>query len=221
MRFYRVSALAYAAQRMWRGWTVIVPVVVANAAIQALLIWPDVEVTDWLPLIALAIASAVAFMVAYGLVAATSLHVPEGVVHLRQVVPILKANGIRYALWSLGLLLAAIVGLALYAIPGIVILAITPFLLLAAIDGRPNPLLANFRTIGIRFWRYLSVLVVTGILIGAGTLAAGATNFFVRGPVASFAVWLVAGLVLAWFTTAWALVYRSANEAERAEIAIR
>ncbi|MDI1289234.1 MAG: hypothetical protein PSX37_04690, partial [bacterium] len=190
-----------------------------NAVIQALLIWPDVQVTDWLPMIALALVSAIAFMLAYGAVAATALQVPEGVVRPPQVVPIARANGVRYALWSLGLLLLTIVGLALYAVPGIVILAVTPFLLIAAIDGRPNPLLANFRTIGMRFWRYLSVLIVTGVLIGAGTLAAGATNFFVRGPVASFAVWLVGGLVLAWFTTAWALVYRSANEAERAEIA--
>lgn len=208
MSTYRVSTLAYAAQQMWRGWTIIVPVVVANAAIQALLIWPDVQVTDWLPMITLAIASAFAFMLAYGAVAATALHVPDGVVHHRDVIPQIRANGIRYALWALGLLLVTIVGLALYAVPGIVILAITPFLLLSAIDGQPNPLASNFRILRRRFWRCLSLVVVIGVLVGVGTLAAGLTNFFVRGPVASFAVWLVCGLVLAWFTTAWALVYR-------------
>jgi hypothetical protein len=206
---------------MWRGWTIIVPVVVANAAIQALLIWPDVQVTDWLPMVALAIASALAFMLAYGVVAATALQVPEGVVHPRQVIPVIRANGIRYALWALGLLLVTIVGLALYAVPGVVTLAATPFLLLAAIDGQPNPLVSNFRVIGRRFWRWLSLAIVIGVLVGIGTLAAGLTNFFVRGPVASFAVWLVGGLVLAWFTTAWALVYRTAREADRAEIALR
>ena len=214
MSIYRVSAFAYAAQRMWRGWTIIVPVVVANAAIQALLIWPDIQVTDWLPMVALAIASALAFMLAYAAVAATALRVPDGVVHPRQVVPALRANGIRYALWALGLLLVTIVGLAIYAVPGILILAVTPFLLLAAIDGRTNPLVSNFRVIRRRFWRWLSLVVVIGVLVGVGILAAGLTSFFVRGPVASFAVWLVCGLVLAWFTTAWALVYRSAHEAD-------
>lgn len=218
MTYYRVSAVAFGLQRMWRGWMIIVPAVVANAAIQALLIWPDVEVTNWLPMIALALVSAIAFVAAYGAVAATALQVAEGVVRPRQILPEIRANGVRYALWALGLLLVTIVGLALYAVPGIVVLAITPFVLLAAVDGQPSPLAVNFRIIGRRFWRWLSLVIVTGVLVGAGTLAAGLTNFFLRGPVASFSVWLVGGLVLAWFTTAWALVYRSACEEDRSSL---
>ena len=37
---YRVSSLASGFVRMWRGWRVILPVVVANAVVQALLVWP-------------------------------------------------------------------------------------------------------------------------------------------------------------------------------------
>ena len=43
-----------------------------------------------------------------------------------------------------------------------------------------------------------------------GDLVGGLTTFFVRGSVASLLVWVGSGLVLAWFTTAWALIYRSA-----------
>jgi asparagine N-glycosylation enzyme membrane subunit Stt3 len=39
--YYRISALAFGLARMWRGWVVIVPVVVLNAVFQALLILPD------------------------------------------------------------------------------------------------------------------------------------------------------------------------------------
>jgi hypothetical protein len=39
---------------------------------------------------------------------------------------------------------------------------------------------------------------------------AGLFAFFIRGSLASFAVWFVGGLVIAWFTAAWALIYRSA-----------
>jgi hypothetical protein len=42
-------------------------------------------------------------------------------------------------------------------------------------------------------------------------LVTGITAFFVRGAAASLLVWLASGLVLAWFTSAWALIYRGPN----------
>lgn len=212
---YRISALASALVRMRRGWTVIVPVLIVNALVQAVLVRPQVGVDQWPALVALGLASFVAFAIAYGLVGVTALRVADGPVAWRGAVAGLRASAVRYSLWVVAFALAVLIGFALYAIPGYVVLVVTPFLLLAALDGRRNPLETNFRVIGRRFWRWLVTTVVTGLVVVMGWLLVGVTNFFVRGVAASLAVWLVAGFVLAWFTTAWALIYRSAMADDR------
>jgi hypothetical protein len=196
---------------MWRGWAVIVPVVVLNAALQALLILPDPTPGLNAPAIVLGVLSALVFLVAYALIAATALHVPEGHVGWATALGVVRRNATRYAVSALVLAIFVVIGLALDTIPGLLIIALTPFLLLAALDGRRNPLGANFATIGRRFWRWLVTTTITGLVVVIGWLLAGLFAFFMRGMLASFIVWTVAGLLGAWFTTAWALVYRSAN----------
>lgn len=212
---YRISALASALARMWRGWSVIVPVVIVNALAQAVLVWPQVAVGQWLALVAMGLASFAVFALAYGLVGVTALRVADGRVGWHTASTELRSNALRYGIWVIAYTVVLLVGFALYAVPGYVVLAMTPFLLLAALDGRRNPLETNFRAIGRRFWRWLVTTVATGLVVAVGWLLIGVTNFFVRGVAASFAVWLVAGLCLAWFTTAWALVYRSATADDR------
>ena len=213
MKTYRVSALASGFVRMWRGWTVTVPVVVVNALLLALLIWPDpVPGQGALP-IGLALLDAVVFLVAYGLISATALHVADGKVGWPQAIGVVRGNLARYAIWAVGLAVVAIIGRAVYTIPGLLVLALTPFLLLAALDGQRNPLAANFRTIGRRFWRWLVTVIIAGLVVVIGSISSGLFTFFTRTPLATLVVWLVAGFVLAWFTTAWALIYRSASAA--------
>lgn len=56
--------LASAARRMWTGWRIIVPTVVINAGLQALLVWPQaVPGQGWQPVL-LAALSAVVLIVA-------------------------------------------------------------------------------------------------------------------------------------------------------------
>jgi hypothetical protein len=195
-RLYRVSALASGFVRMWRGWRVILPVVVANAVVQALLVWPPFTYdSTWWTLLS-AVLSA--------------LHVADGAVSWSQATITLRAHLLSYALWAAAWLLAVSVGLALNTFPGLLVAALTPFLLLAALDGHRNALGRNLRTLGRRFWRWLLTVVIMGAALFVGDLSAGLFTFFTRNPLASLVVWLVGGLVLAWFTTTWALVYRSA-----------
>jgi hypothetical protein len=210
MRTYRISAMASGLVRMWRGWSVIVPVVIVNALLQALLVWPDATPMIDSSAILYAVVSGLVFLASYGLVAATALHVADGRVGWRQAAGVLRQHGPRVTLWAVGLGLVAALGFAVYTVPGLVVLALTPFLLLAALDGQRNPLAANFRTIGRRFWRWLGTTIITGVVVIVGALGSGLFTFFTRGSFASLVVWFVAGLVLAWFTTAWALIYRSA-----------
>jgi hypothetical protein len=209
-RLYRVSALASGLVRMWRGWRVVVPVVVGNAVVQALLVWPPFTYdTGWWTVLAAAL-SALAFGVAFGLVASTALHVADGPVSWSQAAATLRSNLVTYTVWAAVWLLAVSVGLALNTIPGLVVAALTPFLLLAALDGHRNALGRNLRTLGRRFWRWLLTVVIIGVALFVGDLSAGLFTFFTRNPLASLVVWLVGGLVLGWFTTTWALIYRSA-----------
>jgi hypothetical protein len=211
MKTYRISALASAFVRMWRGWAVIVPVVVVNAILQALLIWSDPTPGDGIAPILLAIASAIIFVVAYGLVAATALHVTSGKVGWAQAIATVKANAGGYALCVVGLLIVVAIGRALYGLPGLLVLAVTPFFLLAALDSQKNPLGTNFRTIARRPWRFVVTTVITGLVVILGSLITGFMAFFIRGSAASLLVWTISGLILAWFTTAWALIYRNAH----------
>ena len=209
-RLYRVSALASGLVRMWRGWRVIVPVVVVNAVVQALLVWPPFtyDTGGWTVLSA--VLSALAFGISFGLVASTSLHVADGPLSFPQAARNLRAHLLSCALWALAWLLAVSVGLALNTVPGLIVAALTPFLMLAALDGHANALGRNLRTLGRRFWRWLLTVVIIGIVLLVGDLSAGLFTFFTRNPLASLVVWLIGGLALAWFTTAWALIYRSA-----------
>lgn len=210
LRLYRVSALASGFVRMWRGWRVIVPVVLVNAVVQAVLVWPPFTYdTGWWTVLS-AVLSALAFGVAFGLVASTALAVADGGVSWRHAIDTLRAHLAGYSAWAAAWLLLVTVGLALDTLPGLLVAALTPFLLLAALDGHRNALARNLRTLGRRFWRWLITVVIIGLVLLVGDLSAGLFTFFTRNPLASLVVWLLGGLVIAWFTTAWALVYRSA-----------
>lgn len=209
MATYRVSSLAFALVRMWRGWTVLLPVVLVNAAVQGLLVLPAHEGVA-APVAGVVIAvSAVTLWLSFGLVAAMSLHVARGRVGWNTTLHALRAHLLNYLLWSLAWAVAVTLGLALDTVPGVAVMALTPFVMLAAIDGERNALMANMRVIGARFWRWLVTVLIVGLAAFVLWLAAGFTSFFVRGPVATMIIWTLGGLVLAWFITGFALIYRS------------
>lgn len=209
---YRVSALGSAAIRMWRGWSVLVPVIVVDAIVQALLAIPPYTYGSVaVPLTA--IGSALMFLVAYGIVIAAALEVTEGRVTWSRTWVRVRTHGLRYAIWAALLALVAIVGFAVFTVPGVIVLALTPFLLPAALDGAPNPLSTNFTTIRRRVWRWLVTVIIAGVLLVVGIVAAGFTTFFTRGALAALIVWLIGGLLIAWLTVAWTLIYRDARAA--------
>jgi hypothetical protein len=209
---YRVSALGSAAVRMWRAWSVIVPAIAANAIAQALLALPAYTYGS-LAVPLTAVGSALALLVAYGIVIAAALEATEGPVAWSRTWTRVRTHGLRYAIWAGLLALVAIVGFAIFTVPGVIVLALTPFLLPAALDGANNPLRANFDTIRRRFWRWLVTVVIAGALLVVAIIAAGFTTFFARGALAALIVWVIGGLLIAWLTVAWTLIYRDARAA--------
>lgn len=206
---YRISVLATAVVRMWRGWRIVLPVVLANALIQGLLLLPGSLPYLTIGFVLTALVSFVVLVLSFALVSATMLQAVEGPVSVREVILVARRRVWLLLAWSLGLVLVATVGLALYVIPGLVVLAVTPYLLLAVVDGRANPLGVNFTVLRARWGRWLVTIVVVAAVCLALWLLSALDGFFVTGSGGAIIGWLGIGLVSSWLICAWALVYRS------------
>ena len=207
---YRWSALATALVRMWRGWRVVIPVVIVNAVIQSLLLLGQPRPYLTLTFVLLALVSFAVFTLAFGAVASAALQAAVGSVSAANVVAHVRARALPLFAWGLALALVVTLGFALYVIPGLVVLALTPYVLIAVVDGQRNPLLVNFRVIGLRWGRWLVTVAVVGAVLGVLWLLANVDGFFIGGPLGALVGWLVLGLISSWLVSAWALVYRSA-----------
>ena len=211
-RPYRFSALLTALARMWRGWRIIVPVVLINAIVQALLQWPPFTYeTGWLTALT-ALLSAAMLGIAFACVAIAALHVTDSPVRWVTVGETLRTTGRSYALWAIAWIAVVFIGTLLTPIGGLVVAGLLPFLLLAALDGAANALLTNFQAIGRRLWRWLLTSLIVGVGLVLGGIVGGFVVFFNRPPTAPLISWLIAGLLASWVTTAWALIYRSATQ---------
>jgi len=208
---YRVSVLATGLARMWRAWRVVVPVVIANALLQGLLLLPGVLPYLSGAFIAVALVSFVVLVASFGVIAAAMLQAVEGPVSAGAVIATLRARVLPLLGWSIGLALVATLAFALYVVPGFIVLALTPYLLLAVVDGKRNPLAVNFRTIGARWGRWLVTVLLMGAFCFGLWLLAALDGFFVTGAPGAIIAWLILGVVSSWFTCAWALIYRTVN----------
>ena len=208
---YRVSALATGLARMWRAWRVLLPVVIVNALLQGLLLLPGALPYLTIVFIVAALLSFIVLVASFGLVAAAMLQAVEGSVSASVAVATLRSRALPLLGWSLGLVLIVTVAFVVFIIPGFLVLALTPYLLLAVIDGRRNPIAVNLRTIGARWGRWLVTVIVIGAICFGLWFMSALNGFFVTGAPGAIIAWLVLGFVSAWFTCAWALIYRSVN----------
>lgn len=208
---YRVSVLATGFARMWRAWRVLLPVVVVNALAQGILLLSGVLPYLTIVFVLTALLSFVILVASFGLIAAAMLQAVEGPVSAGAAIDTLRDRTWPLLAWSLGLVLVAIAGFAIYVVPGFIVLALTPYLLLAVVDGQRNPIAVNFRTIGARWGRWLITVVIMGAICFIMWFLSALDGFFVTGAPGAIIAWLVLGMVSAWFTCAWALIYRSVN----------
>ena len=211
-RTYRISALASGFVRMWRAWSVIVPLIVVNALVQGVLVAAPAANGVSIGSVLQAVVSTLVFFFAYGLVLACAVQVADGAVSWKSAISRLRERMGAFALATLGLSIVALIGLSIYTIPGWLVLALGVFIPTAAMSGAPNPVRQGLATIRRCLWRWLVAILVTGAIVLVGSVLMGVTGFFIRGFAASCLVWLIGGLIIAWLTTAFALLYRRANE---------
>ena len=202
-------SLASAFVRMWRAWRILVPVILVNLSIQAITVWAPFTYDTGLWAFGSALVSGLALWIAFAFVCAAALAVSHGPVRWSSVLRSVRNNVLRYVVWSLVWGVAVAVGLALFVLPGIIVLFLTPFLALAILDGQPNPLKSNLRAIRTRFWRWLITCALALLVLTIAWFASGFVVFFLRPPLATVPVWLVGGWLVAWFMTAFAMIYRS------------
>jgi hypothetical protein len=194
--------------RVWRGWRIVIPVIVANALVQAALLLPGVLPYLTIPFILIALVGFFVLVASFVLVTAAMLQAATGAVAAEVVVSTLKERFWQVLLWSLGLAIAVTIGLSLFVLPGLVVLAITPFVLLSVVDGQRKPLATNFRIIGAQWGSWLLTIVVVGAAALVLWFFSALNGFFVTGAPAAFFGWLVLGFASSWFISRWASLYR-------------
>lgn len=208
-RWYGVSAILTGLTRLGRAPLAFLLAVVGNAALQALLVLPGTvpgtSVLSWL----LALVSFAVLVLAAALATAAALGAVTGTMRLGASVAAAVRRLGRFALWCLLLSVAVTVGLALFTVPGLLVAAVTPYVLLAASDGRGNPLVTDLRAIAQRPGRWLVTALLMGVVLLLSWLVSALSGFFVGGAVSAFVSWLWFGFLFCWFTCAWATVYRS------------
>ena len=208
-RLYRVSVLATALIRMWRGWRIWIPVVVINALVQGLLVLPGVLPYPTAAFVVLALISLIVLALSFAIVAATMLQASNGRVSMGGVLATTRERALPLLVWSIGLVLVVTLALALFVLPGLVVLAITPYLLIAVVDGQRHPLVVNFQVIRARWGRWLITVIAIAVVALVVWLLSVVTGFFVAGFGGAVIGWLGLGLVSCWLIGAWALVYRT------------
>lgn len=193
---------------MWRAWAILLPVIVLNAGIQALLVIGDPVPGASAWFIIASVLSFIALVAAFTLVAVAMLQAVDGRVSFTAVMHTSVSRSVRMLLWSATLTAAVIIGLVLYVVPGLIVLAVFPYLLVAVADGDRSPLRANFAAIGRHPARWIVMIIGIGTWCFLLWLFTALNAFFITGPVSAFAAWSVLGLFSSWFTCAWARVWR-------------
>ncbi len=206
---YRVSALFYGFLRMWRGWKVVLPLLLANALIQACLTLIPVGAGFSAVFLVTVFVSAVLFIVVGAVLTAACLEVAMGSVQVEQIGARLQSNLGRFSIAIVALAIVVLVGLSFYTWPGLLLAALAPFVTLAAMDGAGNPLKANFKVIAARPVRWFFTMLVMGVIALIVWVLMAVNGFFVPSWVGSFAACFAGGLLLWWWQSTLALIYRS------------
>lgn len=194
--------------RIWRAPTVLWLTVFVHAAVQALLVLPDPQPALTPGFAVLAAVSTLAAVACLAVVTTTALLVVDRPLKLSDGLRESWQRCTRLSIWASALLGALLLGSALWIVPGALVAALTPFVLLAAADGAPAPLRANFHTIRRHPWRWLVMTVLMAGVVAVSWLLASVSGLLIGGAPSAFLTWVWFGFLAIWFQCSWAVTYR-------------
>lgn len=206
---FKFSALISAVGRFFRNFWALVIAIVINALVQAILVATGATIGMNIGFIIIAVISLAAFLWSFYYINRVAL---EGTVGKPGISGIYNQDNSKFtgfALWSMGLWLVTLIALIVFPWAAVVILIVFVFVPLAAADGKPNPVKANFAAIKDRWGHWLMTSIILFVIIWVLMLLTAATGFFVGGFGGSLITWLVWGVFTSWVMLAYGLIYRS------------
>lgn len=212
---YRISAILAGLAAMWRASGPALLLIVANAAVQAGLMYLNEPSGFSAGFLVSFAVSMLAVLALYAALSAAALEAVDGTATFGSVLGRARRHVVPFTLWVAAQWLLIVAVSMIHPFLIALVAALTPFLPLAAMDGQRNALGANVTAIAQRFGRWL---VTTVVLLLAGLVLlvlAAANTLFVKGTPASAIFWLAIGLVAWWLLTAWALIYRATPAGRR------
>lgn len=211
---YRFSALSRAFLLFWRAAIVLLPVILLNAIVQALLTLASYSPDDVVLNTVLAALSGLLVLLSIAVVTACAVSVSGGTFGWSSTFAWARQHWLTFGVWSVGLGIVVALGFALWTVPGILVLAVTPFMLIAAMSGERNALRANFTVLARKFWRWLVTTLIVVVVASLWFLISGFVDFFLRGLLGAITVWTVTGFFASWFIVAYALIYARGTNAD-------
>lgn len=206
------------ATNMGAAWSIALPVVVANAFIQTLLVVnnPSPPLTWWIwPQALISFGAIVAFIAI--VVIALQLG-STGECSWRATLVKARSRFVPLFVYAAGLTIAAVIGLALWIVPGLIVLAMSPYLLIAVADDVQHPIRSNFRAIRAGLGRWILLLLVTCVLAGIPWLGSALAAFFWPGAIGTFLTWLAFGLAGTVLLQLWSRSWRETMSATESAV---
>lgn len=212
---YGHSVEASAVKAAFHNSKVFGAVVIVNALLQALILIPAPMYGYQTALFfTLGILSGIVLLAALAIILSAALN--SGVDNsFRGAFARIRPNLGRFVLWSVLWMIVILIGLLLDVVPGFIIMAATPYVLFAALEGKSNPLMSNFRAIKARPGRYIAVLIATFFILWVLLIVSGLISFTVYLPLSGLLQWLYTGFFGCWLISGWALLWRSTPEGAR------
>ncbi|WP_378143804.1 hypothetical protein ACFJGV_10250 [Cnuibacter sp. UC19_7] len=187
--------------------TVTVPVIVVNAAVQAVTVLPGTTPGLGMGFVLLTLVSFVSFSASAALLAAASLPALSAPGRRRLLLPV--ATWAAFAALVLAVALSSLVSPVLLPIVATVALVIAPGLASGA--PRPRSIARPFAATPLR----AALLTIVSLLVTAlGLVVALLVGFFIAGPWSALLTWLVLGGLAAALLHAWARLWARAAPRE-------
>lgn len=210
-REYGFSVLVTGLARLGRQPLGFLTVIVLNAVVQMLLLmWTPVisgSATFWVS----AGLSLVSLLLCFGWICRLALASVDGKVGLGELFKGTPRGLALFLAWVALELIVVFVLASLWFWPGLIAMLLMPFVAIAATDGKHNAIGANFAAIRQRPGRYVITVVFWIIIMTVSWLLLLLGSITLPPVALGLLGWLFKGLIGAWLTCAFAVLYRSTS----------